>query len=175
MSHLEMPAVELDPPGVPPKMIEEVRRYWSGKCRDGALPRRDQILPSELKAWLPYVLLADVVDGGSDFRYRLVGTRITPDFATPPTGRLMSEVLAPFGEAAIEVTIRTYNVVCRSRAPLRVKGSGAWYAHGAKTFDAVLMPLSDDGVAVNMIFGAFAFVWDTERVIPAHSLRALTQ
>jgi hypothetical protein len=163
MAEKRLPAVRIDPPVDAPRLIGEVRQYWLGKRAGLRLPSRTELRPSELKAWLPHVLLADAINDGADFRYRLVGTRIAQDFSLPPTGRLMSDVLANYGEQAVRETIRMYRRVVEDAAPLHIRGSGEWYAQDAKTFDAILMPLADDGVRVNMIFGAFVFDWDKDR------------
>jgi hypothetical protein len=156
-------AIEIEPAGDAPRLIRDVRAYWAGKCAAGRLPAREQIKPTELKAWLPHILLVDAEADYADFRYRLVGSAIAQDFRLPPTGRLMSDVLAPFGADSVAETLRIYRRVAEGAAPLRIRGSGDWFSQGAKTFDAILAPLSDDGVRVNMIFGAFVFVWDKAR------------
>ena len=56
-----------------------------------------------------------------------------------------------------------------SGVPLRIRGSGDWFSQGAKTFEAILAPLADDGARVNMIFGAFVFDWDMARRAPYES------
>jgi hypothetical protein len=162
-------AIEIEPAGETPRLIGDVRAYWAGKCVGGRLPAREQIKPTELKAWLPHILLVDVEAGYVDFRYRLVGSAIAQDFRMPPTGRLMSDVLSPFGAESVAETLRIYRRVAEGAAPLRIRGSGDWFSQGAKTFDAVLAPLSDDGVRVNMIFGAFVFAWDEARRAPYES------
>jgi hypothetical protein len=154
------PAAEFDPTSEPPRFIAEVRNYWAGKCSGDRLPSRADIRPSELKSWLPHVLLVDAVNDSTDFLYRLVGTRIARDFTASPTGRLMSEALQPFGDETVASTIATYRRVVTTRAPLRIRGSGAIYGQRSKFFDAVLMPLSDDGETVNRVFGGFFFEWD---------------
>jgi hypothetical protein len=126
------------------------------------MPSRRDIVPSEIKPQLPYILLVDVLDGGRDFRYRLIGSRLQPSFRSPATGSLMSEMMQAFGEETTKATLGTYRYVTTSRAPMRVRGTGQLYAQGLKYFDSVLMPLSDDGENVSMIFGGFFFEWDRE-------------
>ncbi len=162
-------AIEIEPAGEAPRLIGDVRAYWAGKCAGGRLPGREQIKPHELKAWLPHILLVDAQAGYADFRYRLVGSAIAQDFREPPTGRLMSDVLAPFGADSVAETLRIYRRVAQDAAPLRIKGSGDWFSQGAKTFEAILAPLADDGARVNMIFGAFVFAWDKARRAPYES------
>ncbi|MBI3676728.1 MAG: PAS domain-containing protein [Proteobacteria bacterium] len=149
------PIVEFDGTSELPAVLASVRDYWRGKRGARAMPARRDIAPAQLKQQLPHILLIDVIEGGTDFRYRLIGTYLRQFFPADPVGRLMSEVIAPFGASSVEATLDAYRGVIEKRAPVRVTGSGAWYAQNPKYFDAMLAPLSDDGEAVNMIFGAF--------------------
>ena len=160
------PRVEYDPDDSEPKLLGFVRRYWHERCSGNAMPRRQDIAPSDLKAHLRHILLADVIDGGMDFRYRLVGTELQRYFEGNPSGRLMSEALAPFGPGTVSRTITTYRSVVQRKKPLRIRGAGALYNQDAKTFDALLAPLSDGGETANMVFGAFLFEWDGSAAVP---------
>ena len=155
-----MPEVEIEPHSDDPALIAALRAYWIRKRGSRAYPSRRDIVPSEIREWLPFVLLVDVVERGADFRYRLVGTHLNQFFPMPPAGKLMSKVLAPFGENTINRTIAAYRHVTTTGAPLRVKGDGALYGQPPKYFEALLTPLCDDGVRVNMIFGGFDFQWN---------------
>jgi hypothetical protein len=154
-----LPGLELQPQSKPPQLIAAVCAYWERKRGTAAWPRRQDILPAEIKQWLPRVLLVEAIDGGADFRYRLAGSQLREFFPVEPSGKIMSEVLAPFGKATVRKTLETYRSVLSMREPLRIKGDGAWYEQSLKYFEAVLAPLSEDGVTVNMIFGAFDFLW----------------
>jgi hypothetical protein len=154
------PDIELDPAIEEPAVLAFVRDYWWRQRGDLAMPRRKDISPSDMKPHLPHILLADVIDGGRDFRYRLVGVELQRFFAGNPTGKLMSQALAGFGVDTVEATLQMYRAAIQRAAPLRVRGSGAYFAQRAKLVDALLTPLSNDGVHANMIFGTFTFVWN---------------
>ena len=154
------PQVTYDPNLDEPAPLEFLREYWRRQRGVGAMPRRRDISPAQMKAHLPHVLLADVVLGGEDFRYRVVGSELQRYFKANPTGKLMSEALASFGPETVRRTIDTYASALTRRAPLRIRGAGGLYGQSAKLFDAVLAPLSDDGETPNMILGTFEFVWD---------------
>jgi hypothetical protein len=154
------PSVEINPSVPEPDLLTFIRNYWDKQRGPRAMPSRMDIMPWDMKAHVPHVLLADVIDGGKDFRYRLVGTQLQNYFSGNPTGKLMSEALASFGPDAIQRTILTYAKVAADKKPMRIRGAGAIYAQSAKFFDALLTPLSDDGKNVNIIFGAFVFEWD---------------
>jgi hypothetical protein len=155
-------SVEIDRSADWPNTLSFVRDYWLTRRGGRSMPRRSDISPAQLKAQLPHILLADVIDGGADFRYRLVGTELLRFFYAEPSGKQISKVLAPFGEATVEGTLASYRGVMERRAPVRITGAGAWYGQEPKLFDAYLAPLSDDDVTINMILGTFVFEWDRE-------------
>ncbi|HEY1710963.1 MAG TPA: PAS domain-containing protein [Rhizomicrobium sp.] len=155
-----MPRVEFQPPAGEPPLLAEMRGYWMRKRNDHGFPGRKDIVPSDIKKWLPQILLAEPVNGGGDFRYRLVGSKLRESFPSEPTGKLMSDVLAPFGEETVKKTVEVYGSILTLREPLRIRGDGAWYGRTSRYFEALLTPLSDDGHAINMIFGTFDFLWD---------------
>jgi len=126
------------------------------------MPGRNDISPAQLKTQLPHVLLVDVIDGGADFRYRLVGTQLRSFFPVEPSGKLMSEAIAPFGDQTSVATLGAYRSVVDRRIPLRLTGGGSWYGQKTKLFDAYLAPLSDDGTTPNMVLGTFVFEWDRD-------------
>ena len=69
------------------------------------MPSRADIVPAELTLHLPQILLADVLDEGKEFRYRLLGTRLTPYFPDRATGKTFTEALGPFGAVTVNGTI----------------------------------------------------------------------
>lgn len=154
--------IEIDRPEGWPNVLSFVRDYWLDKRGARSMPGRSDISPAQLKAQLPHILLADVIDDGTDFRYRLVGTELRRFFYSEPSGNRMTDVLAPFGKATIEGTLASYRGVLERRAPIRITGAGAWFGQEPKLFDAYLAPLSDDDVTINMILGTFIFEWDRE-------------
>jgi len=155
-----IPNVELDRATDWPEVLASVRDYWLERRGSRAMPSRSDISPTHIKAQLPHILLADVVDGGKDFRYRLIGVQLSQFFHFNPTGKLISEAIAPFGEETLQATLVGYRGVVERRAPIRLTGSGSIYGQDPKHFDAFLAPLSANGVDVNMILGTFVFLWD---------------
>src|SRR5258706_15842064 len=93
-----------------------IHSYWQSKRNGRRMPSRADIVPAELTLPLPLILLADVLDGGRDFRYRLLGTRLTPYFPKRATGKTFTEALAPFGEETVAATSAVYlsiAIVCQ--------------------------------------------------------------
>ncbi len=163
---------EYDPDAAEPALLAFLRTYWERQRGAGKMPRRQDISPAHMSLQLRHILLTDVIRGGEDFRYRVVGSELQRYFESNPTGKPMSEALRPFGEQTVRRTLETYKTVVARRAPLRIRGAGSIYSQTAKTFDALLAPLSDDGVAPNMILGTFEFTWDFQTAQLAPDLAA---
>ncbi|PJK28786.1 PAS domain-containing protein [Minwuia thermotolerans] len=51
-----------------------LRAYWLSKQREGALPKRQDIDPGEIRGLLPDLALVESLEGGRYFRFRLIGT-----------------------------------------------------------------------------------------------------
>ena len=163
MAQTASPQLELDRQTDWPSVLAFVRDYWQAKRGSRAMPARNDISPAQLKTQLPHILIADVIDGGVDFRYRLVGTQLRGFFQSEPSGKLMSEVMAAFGDRTSVAALGAYRSVVEHRAPLRLTGAGSWFGQKTKLFDAYLAPLSDDGTIPNMVLGTFVFEWDHDQ------------
>jgi len=128
--------------------------YWSSKRGARAIPGRADIEPGELRALLPHILLIDVVEGGRDFRYRLVGTEIERHIGRPVTGSLISEVLS----GAYLTYIRSlHQRVVAEAAPIYSensfndgRGGLAEIADFKRAF-RLMLPLAKDGATVDMV------------------------
>jgi hypothetical protein len=128
--------------------------YWCDKRGDRAMPSRSDIDPVEMRPLLPHLMLLDVVDGGRDFRYRLVGTEIERNFGPPLTGRLIGDVLSGDYLAYI---LALHRRVLAEAAPAYAENSfndeRSGYAIVAphKRAYRLSMPLSKTGDAIDML------------------------
>ncbi len=133
--------------------LRQLYAYWAGKRSGRTWPARADILPSEIPAILPFVVLADVLEdgvseGGRHFRLRLVGTDVA--FGIDPTGQLLHEAV-PEGPYRAHVTA----LFQRGAA-----GPGALYSRtrydyadvaGPRTIARIFMPLATDGEVIDMM------------------------
>ena len=90
--------------------------YWNRLRGTRAMPARTEIDPREIRRSLRYVHMYDVVDGGEDFRARLVGTSVFPGLDEDQTGKLVSEHPDPGIRLRFGVLLRH---VLAHRAPAR--------------------------------------------------------
>jgi len=65
--------------------------HWRKLKGERRMPARAEILPKDIKHCLRYIHIYDVVDGGADFRARLVGTSVFPGLELDQTGKLVSQ------------------------------------------------------------------------------------
>jgi hypothetical protein len=130
-------------------------RYWRRQRGARAMPPRRAIDPIEIPRLLPNLQLIEVVEGDR-FRYRLTGTALVTAFGKEYTGKHLDELFA--GEE-LAYAVRVYATVCRERRPVFVRNRYGTTRDVAMVANRLYMPLSDDGVAVNMIFGALTFEW----------------
>ena len=66
--------------------------YWN-RIRGGrAMPARRDLDPAEVHTLLPNLVLIDVAEGGTDFRFRLMGTAVAAQCSRDHTSKLFSEL-----------------------------------------------------------------------------------
>jgi hypothetical protein len=138
----------------PAGRLADLLVYWRGLVT-GRLPGRADIDPLDIGAsLLPHVFLADVLEGGGRFRWRLIGTHIVTHALTDDTGKDFEVSIAPAMRATI---IEHYRKVVISRRPLCHRGSFTGRDGRGYRYDRLLLPLAADGMTVDMILGGAVF------------------
>jgi hypothetical protein len=137
--------------------LDALRSYWREKRNGRELPSRADIDPLELKQHLGNLYLIDVFPDHADFRYRLLGTRITERYGRDSTGKTVSEVYRRTDPATCEWLIALYATVARARVPVRASAPLRAVNKEHLSFDAIYLPLSGDGKTVDMILGEVLF------------------
>ena len=142
----------VDPAAVTQPVLRPVLDYWEQKRAGRAMPRRQDIEPAELKAYLPHISLVEPLPGG-DFRYRLVGSAITERYGRNSTGKTFREIYPDRPDIALWLT-RVMEAVVAHRRPVLATGSLGAVGKEHVLSEALLLPLSDDAGNVTTIFGA---------------------
>jgi hypothetical protein len=134
-------------------MLQALRDYWQAKRGDRLGPPRADIRPEELRPHLPNLFLLDVVEGGRDLRFRLVGTALTQAARRDATGRLFSDVYSDLPEQLAQL-FAVYRNLVETQQPVFARTNVFWFPHAAyRQCETAILPLSDDGQSVNMILG----------------------
>ena len=159
---------EVDPSALAHPTLAFLRSYWDVKRAGRAMPSRADMRPSELREHLGWVLMIEVLPGLSDFRYKLIGTLVTDYFLTDATGKTVSEAFAAYPATTAKAIAALLRKTAREKRPVRAYGDANWIGPGFEEFDAIYLPLSDDGETVNMILHGFVF--DRPKVMLAREI-----
>jgi hypothetical protein len=139
------------------KALLRLTDYWRSKCGGALMPTRDAIDPTEIIVHLPWLFMADVCDGGADYRYRLVGTSIVAANYRDVTGRSFRELYTD--PVKLEGARLGFDLACSTQAPVYTQGQAFWRPDWAyDRFEAVMLPLSSDGKTVNIVLGEIAYL-----------------
>lgn len=129
-----------------------LHRFWKSKCGSRAMPSRADFRPEELQPFLGFIVLVDV-ETPRRFRFRLVGTEIVSSYGFEITGQY-TDIVQPFSyRRMIE---RHYGQAADETRPMVHRMN---FSEGARVHDLVrlTLPLSEDGVRVNMLMLASVF------------------
>jgi hypothetical protein len=128
--------------------VRSLYAYWRSKCNGRSMPSRADIDPADFRRHLPSITLVDVVADARRFVYRLVGTQEVVGRGCDPTGRSVRDA---FYSESREAALASYEYVVRTRRPFCFRDpyvtSDGWHEEE----DTIYLPLSPDGVAVNMV------------------------
>jgi hypothetical protein len=122
--------------------------YWNRIRRGRAMPARRDLDPAEVLTLLPNLVLIDVAEGGTDFRFRLMGTAVAAQCSRDHTSKLFSE-LEGYGPRGYGWS-NHLKVVTRQRpriGHLPYTGPNA----SIVAHHNLSLPLSSDGRRVDMI------------------------
>jgi len=145
--------------------LQSMYAYWQSKRGSRPMPRRADLDPTEIPPrLLPGVMLVDVVPDDRRYVYRLVGTMEAEVRGYDPTGKSVLE--GYFGDSA-EDALKYYDHVAETRAPALDPVPFLERRRGYKGAESLFLPLSNDGVTVNMIMVFF----DPEAVVKVSSQR----
>lgn len=139
-------------PRLHPK-LRALWQFWNALRGARPAPRIDEIHALVLKPWLGNVLLLDVIDGGSDFRYRVYGSIAAEQFGFDLTGRLVGDCVDLIGP----IPFREYRrVVEKGRPEAVARASPA--ARDFLLLDKLSLPLaaSDNGRVARILAGLYA-------------------
>lgn len=158
---------EVDPQNLQNPVLSFLKAYWDGKRGGRPMPTRAEIKPADMKEHLGWIILLDALPDYSDFRYRTIGTRVTQYFLADSTGKTLTEAFGQYGETAVNGVIATHRKAAKDQVAVRSHGGAGWLGRSFLDFDALFLPLSDDGTSVNMILSAFTF--DVAKLLQARA------
>ena len=126
-----------------------VHRYWDKKRGNRFAPAWAEFhlvdLPPDI---IPYIRVADVINGGENFRYRFWGTGLTTVRSLDRTGKKLSEIDSPRTGTALAEYARIVQQKCPLALVYDVRsGDNRLSLHAP----CIRLPLSSDGKTVDKI------------------------
>lgn len=125
--------------------------WWSKRALRDAVPDRADLDPLiEIPDLVPHIFLLDVIDGGADFRARLIGTQIVAHYGRDRTGQNISVMTSGIYRDAI---LSLFRDTIRARQPIY---SVTNYLHPDRDRDHLLverlnLPLRRGGDEIAML------------------------
>jgi hypothetical protein len=139
--------------------LRELLAYWELKRAGRIAPRRADIDPMDLSSHLPNLFMLDVLDGGVDFRYRMIGKTLIDVAGFDSTGMLLSEIYTARPDVHDKLAER-FMLVVTTRRPVFTRGRIYWMPERSyERFAGGSVPLSDDGFNVNIILSELLLFW----------------
>ncbi|HUK11151.1 MAG TPA: PAS domain-containing protein [Stellaceae bacterium] len=133
-----------------PQLLD-LKRYWDRKRGARRMPTRVDIDPLELPQHLGWLYLIDVSPGLSDFRYRLLGSRITEAYGRDSTGRTVREVHEAENPDYCSAILALYRTIARDAIVAHEQGSLSVAAEQYRQYDVLYLPLDRGDGSVGMI------------------------
>lgn len=139
--------------------LRQIHAYWTSLHRGNALPLKSDLRPTDLRAVLPYVFLADVLQEPKDFLLRLVGTHFETFAEQKLTGKRVTEAVPQdFGETVL----RLWGEAVDTRRPLHAV-SRLWIpTRRYVRWEGVVLPLVSETGTVEQLLGGIVFSYPTE-------------
>lgn len=142
--------MNFDPVKLRNKTIKAAFDYWNEKRADRDMPARGDIDPAEIVPLLPHVMLVDVAHDPLDFSFRLVGTEVVHRYGREFTGRRLLDLDLDHVKQQV---FEEYSLSVERGQPEYFVDDYMMTDGRVMHFERLLMPLSDDGRQVNMLFG----------------------
>jgi hypothetical protein len=159
-------AAQIDHPG-----LRDFYAHWLAKRGGKRVPARADIDPVEIHRFLPNIFMMDVIDGGRRFRYRLVGTAVGNALGDY-SGRYVDEALPPAQYAIYHVK---YQRVVHELAMIYEAVRVFWQDGPPVVFRRLMLPLSDDQITANILFGLGYYDYGGRKPPPGRRVDAVVR
>jgi len=135
--------------------LAALHQLWLAKRGTRPMPARADFEPAEFRSLLPHIMLVDVLPAPDIYRVRLMGQAMIDFHGRNLTGLTPREYAPPEALARFTALAR---LIVDGRMPVFRAGRAYWVRDkDFKRFESCHLPLSADGISVNMILGALKF------------------
>jgi hypothetical protein len=120
--------------------------YWLAQRGSRTMPARSDLNPGDIPTLLPYLMIIEKV--ADQYRYRLVGTAVVQAIGRDLTGCLVGSYVVD-AKSAADVRV-IYDRAFTAAHPVFATGAFTFKSGAKLTMSQLILPLSEDGVEVNM-------------------------
>jgi hypothetical protein len=149
--NVEMTFSERDAPSH--EGVKELVAYWNERRKSGEFVMGRDVPSRAIARLMKNLVVFEPVDGGRDFRFRLVGAVLNERIGRDITGMLITEV---YGEAAVKDFMAALNKALATGRPVFHESRARGVFEDVRTADAVALPMkAPDGVTTWLLNGVF--------------------
>jgi hypothetical protein len=135
-----------DPTAIENTVLSFFLEYWRRTRRAGLVPLKGSFVPQEVRGHLQWVTSADALPGNSDFRYRVVGSRICDYFLGSGRAKTIREAYASADKAFVDGVLSLYRHACETGLPIRVTGPASRYRNiFFPSYESLYLPYATSG------------------------------
>jgi len=140
--------------GIERRLVVRMLNHWRALAGERPFPSFFDLRPETIPDMWPYCFVLDVAGHGEDPVIRYAGSEIARLSPFPLEGRNVSEL--PGDSLLARATNYVETALARS-VPISLGGEFADGEAGVIKYRSILLPMSDDGLAVSGLLGAFNF------------------
>lgn len=141
-------------------------RYWVGKSENGRVPDKSDMDPVEMVAFLPSIVLIDVVGDHQNYRFRLVGGGVRYHLNHDITGKLLTETKGLVIGRRLTCALTECTLMQMPTSTLAdYQGPHADY----RQIEALLLPLTSDGGQVDRVMAILQFFQEADADAGRHA------
>jgi hypothetical protein len=146
--------VTVDPSTIDQPVLAELLSYWRARRSGRTVPQYSDFSPKDLTRHLSSLVVTDALPELRDFRYRLVGSRVTRYFLSDATGKTIRE---EFGGELGEFLTALNRQACVEGIPVRLTGPAAIIGNTLyPDYDTLYLPWAT-GHLVDKVVSVFVF------------------
>lgn len=131
--------------------LRQLLVYWYDKRGGRTFPALSDIDPTDIPTVLGQIWLCDRLADSGRFRYRLAGEKINAFWGQSIAGKHLDEVVPP---ARLASATKKLRMACELPSIIHETICLSLAEEIARNGERVILPLSDDGVRVNVLLGA---------------------
>jgi hypothetical protein len=143
-----------DPTAIRDSRLLGLFHYWHGKCQGRVMPARRDIDPIEMRQWLGNLLLVDFPPDPMQYRIRLDGVNLVQFYNSSREGKGVEVITS---EEERRIVLPQYMTVLENKQPAYYESEFVTSEGIVTSQRKLLLPLSEDGVRVNMVLGGIYF------------------